>query len=502
MKKLTFLFVLLFYIFAMQNIPLAQSASTFAIKQITDVPADCKNPRLLYDSYTFNNSSYPLVYEKHRNNSSGIYCQMYDAQTDQFGNPVKIVDDGAMNLNPVVQMFWDDKGRKVIVYYQTNKNGNWDIAYSIFDGTAWSIPQLYAATPADETNPTTLKSQYHSSRYNFLYLQGNTIRCVREINNLPDDIVVFSGGSDNSFSGVAGYYSYPNHIIVSTKKMQGSREAVWVYKEIDTVVGPELTVQSPYPITKAEFTVNFPGSFSSIVFLCNVNRLGRKEIYYADRFNLQDSSMFFPLLTDTAMEAYDYKYYFIPIITKPNDRLPYVYGPSAAYYRNSEKLFLSTTYYNPDGWPMEADTLVPVSYMESHSVVGVMGYNQNLRKLVSYVIWEDSVNGHVQLFGVSRYDAIGAVTPEKEKPGFRLFNNYPNPFNPSTRIAFELQETSHARVEVFDNRGQSVAVLLDGMVTAGAHEVNFTPSGFATGVYFARLSTNNFSKTIHMVYLK
>ncbi|MBI2417062.1 MAG: T9SS type A sorting domain-containing protein, partial [Ignavibacteriales bacterium] len=80
--------------------------------------------------------------------------------------------------------------------------------------------------------------------------------------------------------------------------------------------------------------------------------------------------------------------------------------------------------------------------------------------------------------------------------------NYPNPFNPSTRIAFELQETSHARVEVFNSRGQSIAILLDGMVNAGTHEINFTPNGLAAGVYFARLSANNFSKTIHMVYLK
>ncbi|MBI2417323.1 MAG: hypothetical protein HYV28_05365, partial [Ignavibacteriales bacterium] len=383
MKKHTFSFVLLLYIFAIQLTPFAQSASTFVIRQITDVPADCKNPRLLYNFYTFNNTSNALVYEMHKNNSSGIYCQMYNAQTDQFGNPVKIVDDGAMNLNPAVQMYWDGTGRKVIVYYQTNKNGNWDIAFSIFDGTAWSIPQLYAATSADETNPTTLKSQHENSRYNFLYKQGNDIRCVREISSQPVDVIVFSDDTENSYSDASGFFGYPNYAIINVKKTKPSREIIWVYKEIELAVGPEMTVQSPLPITKAEFAVNFPSSFSSVVLLCNVDRMGKKEIFYADKFNLQDSSMFFPLQTDTAMDAYDYKYYFIPIVGVTNERLPYVYGPSSVYYRNDEKLFLSTTYYNPNNWPMESDTLVPVTYPESHSVVGVMGYNQNLWKLVS-----------------------------------------------------------------------------------------------------------------------
>ncbi|MBI5727242.1 MAG: T9SS type A sorting domain-containing protein [Ignavibacteriales bacterium] len=427
---------------------------------------------------------------------------MYNALTDQFTNPVKIVDDGAKNLNPAVQMFWDGSGRKIIVYYQTNKNGNWDIAYSIFDGAVWSTPQLYAATPADETNPTTLKNQFVNSRYNFLYKQGNDIRCVREITNQPVDVIVFSDDTENRYSDAAGFFSYPNYAIISVKKTKPTREIIWVYKEIESAVGPEITIQSPFPISKAEFAVNFPSSFSSVVLLCNVNRMGRKEIFYADRFNLQDSSMFYQLQTDTAMDAYDYTYYFIPIVVKPNERMPFVYGPSCVYYRNNEKLLLSTTYHDPDNWPMDADTLVPVSYLASHSVVGTMGYNQNIYKYVSYVIWEDSASGHVQLFGVPRYDAVGAVTPENGKSGFRLFNNYPNPFNPSTHIAFELQETSHARVEVFNSRGQSIAVLLDGVVTAGTHEVNFTPNGLAAGVYFARLATNNFSKTIHMVYLK
>ena len=88
-------------------------------------------------------------------------------------------------------------------------------------------------------------------------------------------------------------------------------------------------------------------------------------------------------------------------------------------------------------------------------------------------------------------------------PGeFSLSRNYPNPFNPSTRISFTLPEKSEVRVDVFNIMGQKVATLADGSFEAGHHTVTWDASQNASGVYFYKLTTGEFAKARKMILLK
>ncbi len=72
----------------------------------------------------------------------------------------------------------------------------------------------------------------------------------------------------------------------------------------------------------------------------------------------------------------------------------------------------------------------------------------------------------------------------------RLAPNYPNPFNPSTTIAFTLPVQQHVRLSIFDSAGRLVEVLLDGSVPAGSHTVPFEAApATASGMYIYRLET-------------
>ncbi len=83
-------------------------------------------------------------------------------------------------------------------------------------------------------------------------------------------------------------------------------------------------------------------------------------------------------------------------------------------------------------------------------------------------------------------------------------SSWPNPFNPSTVISFRVgtQDLAsvHVRVAVYDILGREVAVLVDGMTSAGSHQVRFDASGLASGLYFVRLSTSS-TTTIHPITL-
>lgn len=104
----------------------------------------------------------------------------------------------------------------------------------------------------------------------------------------------------------------------------------------------------------------------------------------------------------------------------------------------------------------------------------------------------------------------GTTTAEEsnEIPNeFSLAQNYPNPFNPDTRIKFSLPAAAKVSVKIFDLLGREIKALLNGELSAGAHEVIWNGddnSGqkAAAGVYMYSVSTGKFSRTKKMVLLK
>ncbi|UCF64077.1 MAG: T9SS type A sorting domain-containing protein [bacterium] len=88
--------------------------------------------------------------------------------------------------------------------------------------------------------------------------------------------------------------------------------------------------------------------------------------------------------------------------------------------------------------------------------------------------------------------------PEK----FTLENNYPNPFNPTTTIAFHIPRNGKIRLDVFNVLGQRVVTLWDGEIARGTHKVLFDAVSLASGIYFYTLSQDNRFITRKMILLK
>jgi photosystem II stability/assembly factor-like uncharacterized protein len=90
----------------------------------------------------------------------------------------------------------------------------------------------------------------------------------------------------------------------------------------------------------------------------------------------------------------------------------------------------------------------------------------------------------------------------KVPASFSLEQNYPNPFNPMTTIQFSISELSIVYLKVFDLLGREVATLVNGRMEAGVHQVSFDASRLASGIYFYKLETGNFSQTKKLTLLK
>ena len=85
---------------------------------------------------------------------------------------------------------------------------------------------------------------------------------------------------------------------------------------------------------------------------------------------------------------------------------------------------------------------------------------------------------------------------------YQLYSNYPNPFNPSTRIRYDVRGESKVQVRVFDILGREVATLVNQSQPAGSYEVEFNASSFSSGVYFVRMDAGGYVKTLRMMLLK
>lgn len=84
----------------------------------------------------------------------------------------------------------------------------------------------------------------------------------------------------------------------------------------------------------------------------------------------------------------------------------------------------------------------------------------------------------------------------------RLDQNRPNPFNPTTTIAFGLPEAARVELVLFDARGRRVRKLLDEARPAGEHRVVLDAADLSSGVYWYRLQAGSFAATRRMVLVK
>lgn len=90
------------------------------------------------------------------------------------------------------------------------------------------------------------------------------------------------------------------------------------------------------------------------------------------------------------------------------------------------------------------------------------------------------------------------IVPEK----FALANNYPNPFNPTTNIKFDVPNSTFVELKIYDLRGSEVGTLVNEKLQPGSYEFTFDASNLPSGAYFYRLKSSEFSETKRMILIK
>ncbi|MCB9057053.1 MAG: family 16 glycosylhydrolase [Calditrichae bacterium] len=93
--------------------------------------------------------------------------------------------------------------------------------------------------------------------------------------------------------------------------------------------------------------------------------------------------------------------------------------------------------------------------------------------------------------------------PEKIVYGFKLFQAYPNPFNPTTTLRFNMPYSGQVELSVYKMTGEKVATLASGYFNAGEHSEQWNATGFASGVYICRISNDHgFAASQKLILIK
>ncbi|MFC2092900.1 T9SS type A sorting domain-containing protein [Bacteroidota bacterium] len=133
------------------------------------------------------------------------------------------------------------------------------------------------------------------------------------------------------------------------------------------------------------------------------------------------------------------------------------------------------------------------------------GITGNSKQRVSYV-WTDIIDsGYAkgQAFTIFGTQVPIVGVKKNEKPvSFGLHQNFPNPFNPVTTIAFSIAKASDVILTVYDISGKEIVVLVNRMYEPGFYDVTWDAADFNSGVYLYRLTAGTYTETKKMLLLK
>jgi photosystem II stability/assembly factor-like uncharacterized protein len=162
------------------------------------------------------------------------------------------------------------------------------------------------------------------------------------------------------------------------------------------------------------------------------------------------------------------------------------------------------------GYNLFAGTKLGGVYLSTNAGVTWLQKNQGLTNIwiTSIFVFGDYIlagcwEGTPGVWRRFLLDIIGIQKISTEIPDkYSLCQNYPDPFNPSTKIKYQITKNSKVSLKVFDILGHEIQTLVNETQSPGTYEVNWNAGNFSSGVYFYKLQAGNFSDTKRMLLIK
>ena len=148
--------------------------------------------------------------------------------------------------------------------------------------------------------------------------------------------------------------------------------------------------------------------------------------------------------------------------------------------------------YDGISWERYAEIELPMEGDFYEYLKGPVGFDSEGR------MWLAAVKG------IIKYDISTDVNNKSESQSQTpiFLNNYPNPFNSSTTLTFDLPVSGMANIAIYNVSGQKISTLINNFMSVGTHSMTFKNDNLPSGIYFAQLEANGISKTLRMLLIK
>ncbi len=306
-------------------------------KQITDFEYDSRNPAFIRwpMNQPFYNFPGEVFFEAHTDSSINIYSMIYSVDDDSFMQPYSITEGKFQNKN-VTGGFFHDIGSFKIILWETNQNGNWDIAYSKNYGSGFSDPQLFFPSEFDELSPAIVMNQYNFfyDELNILFVSNDSVFVYTKSDTTETNFLLFAANDSTSYSTPAGAFNYDGFFYAVAVEIVNGNSPRLVYKkraEFTNDWSERLDAYNGYPVQNPKFTDPSPADFY-LNFEINVNGKIKSVLLSPDNFGGSNSDLVY-VVEDTTIESYGFDAYAYYIITEQSNyysSYPYSYNIKTA----------------------------------------------------------------------------------------------------------------------------------------------------------------------------
>lgn len=501
------LIVFLLYFFPIENIFSQSGNNDTSHILLSSSDFDYKNPQFDKSMATINYYIKDCIfaYEKWSSPVSSKVC-VRSMSFNSLGAETELGTENFLNIKPAVAYSegqWPHhSNNEGAVIYQTNQNGNFDIYFSLYDTVSWSAPASAVSGPEDETDPV-IVSFNRNNFFNIViaYKRGGDIFMKSYYNGIwRDEINITADDSLNCFSPalMKPTISAGSFFIAYQRKQDSLRNSV-SYRLF------QVNSDGSINFTSALINISQPNSQDNIRFSSGINypmlnydydTLGHKHFYSA----LINGSTYklFNLSSDQPGDNYggtgsshgditsDFPggYSLIAWTSKIGDSVKtvvrsYPFQKIVRYYAGDSTL---------------------KSFVNSSTKL-IHGTN-NLYRI--RILWHKEINGRIALMETFRDDYLSTVSGINGTPaGFKLHQNFPNPFNPRTVINYDIGAAEFITIKIYNIKGEEIFLLVNERKNEGSYSAEFDGSNLASGIYFYSLTIDG--KTVdskRMILLK
>jgi len=191
--------------------------------------------------------------------------------------------------------------------------------------------------------------------------------------------------------------------------------------------------------------------------------------------------------------------YWNIVVDKVRDFLFNIHKPTAAFNHttNNTQVAFTNTSISSTAWRWDfGDNNTSTEQNPVHTYAQSGNYNVTLTAY-SEVYSADVLTKNINVI-VTALSNKNEIIPNTTT----LFQNYPNPFNPETIISWQLVEGCYVTLKIYDSFGRTVETIVNQFQSAGSHKVTWQPKNLSSGIYFYKLTTENYSLAKKLIKLK